>query len=363
MAGLARLIFKVANSVRVAGEVSESFPILVGVGQGDHLSTLLFDIYIDDMLEFLHAESGPKGICISQGVDIKALTYADDLIGLSLDPQDLQVSINHVAEWLKRWRMQSNKQKSVVMVFHPMEGQSANVPAEQRLNTWTLDGRTLLQVQSYKYLGVWFSENRSWDLHASKALAKMRAALGYWRPLLCCHGIPIKIRAMMIQTFIYSSVLFGSEVWSALQVNRRCYDIVAKEAMRAVMGLRCSEVASDVLFADMGLLPPSLLMDANKQCYSLHLSNLQGTRWCKMAKARCFPGHRAVGRPRVGANWQREVQKFSEDICHDLNISDIFKAPISQLAVRRVSSRSQRGVQVLNMPCTETLTIIIGHTI
>ena len=69
--------------------------------------------------------------CILQGVDIKALTHADDLIGLSLDPQDLQVSINHVAEWLKRWRMQSNKKKNVVMVFHPMEGQSANVLAEQ----------------------------------------------------------------------------------------------------------------------------------------------------------------------------------------------------------------------------------------
>ena len=236
------------------------------------------------------------------------------------------------------------------MVSRPMEGQSANVQAEQRSNTWTLDGHTLLQVQSYKYLGVWFSENGSWDLHASKALAKMRTALGYSRPLLSCHCILIKIRVMMIQPFIYSSVLFGNEVWSALQVNRRCFDVVAKEAIQAVMGLQCSEVASDVLFPDMGLLPPSRLMDANKQCCSQHLSNLQGTRWCKMAKASCFPGHRAAGRQRVGANWQREVQKFSEDICYNLNIPHIFKAPISKLAARRVSSRFQRGVHVLNIP-------------
>ena len=38
------------------------------------------------------------------------------------------------------------------------------------------------------------------------------------------------------------------------------------------------------------------------------------------------------------------------DICHDLNISDIFKDPTTQLAARRASSRSQRGVHVLNTP-------------
>ena len=48
---------------------------MVGVGQGDPLSTLLFDIYIDSLLELLHAEGGPKGISISHGVDIKMLTY------------------------------------------------------------------------------------------------------------------------------------------------------------------------------------------------------------------------------------------------------------------------------------------------
>ena len=102
---------KSQSSVRIPDEMSESFPILVGVKQGDPLSTFLFDIYIDNLLESLHAEGGPKGICISQGVDVKALTYADNLNGLPLDPQDLRVSINHVAEWLKRWRMQAKTRR------------------------------------------------------------------------------------------------------------------------------------------------------------------------------------------------------------------------------------------------------------
>ena len=45
----------------------------VGLGQADTLSTLLFDVYVGDLLELLHAEGGPKGPCVSQGVNINAL--------------------------------------------------------------------------------------------------------------------------------------------------------------------------------------------------------------------------------------------------------------------------------------------------
>jgi hypothetical protein len=351
------LFSKSNSSVRVAGEMSDGFPLQVGVGQGDPLSTLLFDIYIDDLLESLHSEEAPEGICISDAAEIRALTFADDVACLNHDAQGLQACINHVGEWLKKWRMHANTQKSVVMVFHPKEDQSAAVPVEQRMNFWTMDGHTLSQVESFKYLGVWFSENGSWDLHASKALAKMRSALGYWKPLLACHRLPIKIRVMMIQTFIYSSVLYGSEVWDTSEVNRRCFDVVAKDAIRAVMGLQCHEVASDILFTDTGLLPPSSLMDAAKLCYNKRLVRLQPTRWCKQARVCHFYGHRRLGRPRVGVNWLADVQKLSGDICHTLNISDVFKACEAQQAARRVSQRSQAQLNVAMQPAADDVAV------
>ena len=64
---------KLQSSVCIASETSEYFPIMVGLGQGETLSTLLVDIYIHDLLELLRAEGGPKGPCISQGVDINVL--------------------------------------------------------------------------------------------------------------------------------------------------------------------------------------------------------------------------------------------------------------------------------------------------
>jgi hypothetical protein len=335
---------KARSCVRVAGELSEQFDIHVGVGQGDPLSTLLFDIFIDDLLLDLHNTQENSGVQIADGLTVCATTYADDVGGISHEPQGLQEIINHVGQWLNKWRMQANAVKSVVMVFHPQQGQAASVPMEQRTHTWTLNGQTLSQVDTYKYLGVYFTENGSWDLHASKALGKMRAALGYWKPLLSCQRVPVRARAMMIQTLIYSSVLYGSEVWSATCATRKAYDVVAKEAIRSVMGLHRCEASSDALFADLGLLPPSLLIDAAKQCYLQHLNSLSGGRWCKAAVACRFGGTRSAGRPQVGANWLGEVQKCSRNICKDLNIADLSTPIGDQPPVRRVSNRiSHRG--------------------
>jgi hypothetical protein len=123
---------------------------------------------------------------------------------------------------------------------------------------------------------------------------------------------------------------------------RESYDIVAKDAIRSVLGLHRSEASSDALFADMGLLAPSLLIDAAKQCYLRHINSLSDQRWCKAAAACRFDGPRSAGRPRVGANWLNEVQKCSQGICHDLNIAEMDTPIGEQEPVRRMSGRSRQ---------------------
>jgi hypothetical protein len=85
------------------------------------------------------------------------------------------------------------------------------VPAKDRRNAWTLGGIAIDQVSKYKYLGVVYQEDGSWQHTRAKALAKMQAAYG-WRPLLSCSSLPTKVRLLMVQTFIYSAVMYGAEV-------------------------------------------------------------------------------------------------------------------------------------------------------
>jgi hypothetical protein len=94
------------------------------------------------------------------------------------------------------------------------------VPAQDRLNTWTLGGIAIDQV-STKYLGVVYQEDGSWQAHAQRR-SQMQAAYGYWRPLLSCSSLPTKVRLLMVQTFI-SAVMYGAEVWTRRRRSKtRC---------------------------------------------------------------------------------------------------------------------------------------------
>ena len=317
--------------------MSEPFDIHVGVGQGDPLSTLLFDIFIDDLLVSLHTECGGNGVAMSEFVQIVSLAFADDVTCVSHSPEKLQASIDHVAAWLRKWRMDANTVKSKIVAFHPSVEEAAG---GSHPNVWTLGGAPITQVESIKYLGVWFTENGSWDLHVQKSLAKMKSALGYWRPLLRCHRLSTKIRVLMLQTFIYNAALYGSEVWSGTQNMLTAFDVIVKSALRSVLGLRRMEVGSDALFIESGLTPPSRIIMVNKLCYHSHVLSLDTSRWSKLALTCSFDGVRTAGRPRAGVNWVGEVQSFTENVCHALNIPDLFQRAADQSPVRRVSTRS-----------------------
>jgi hypothetical protein len=92
----------------------------------------------------------------------------------------------HLAQQMADAREFHQKQDGI----SPQEGESA--AGEERRNAWTPGGIAIDQVSKYKYLGVVYQEDGSWQAHAQR-LAKMQAAYGYWRPLLSCSSLPTKV--------------------------------------------------------------------------------------------------------------------------------------------------------------------------
>jgi hypothetical protein len=107
------------------------------------------------------------------------------------------------------------------------------VPAQDRLNTWTLGGIAIDQVS--KYPGVVYQEDGSWQAHA-QALAKMQAAYGYWRPLLSCSSLPTKVRLLMVQTFIYPRSCMARKCDTTKAVKDKMSAVV-KKALRSILAL------------------------------------------------------------------------------------------------------------------------------
>jgi hypothetical protein len=144
--------------------------------------------------------------------------------------------MDYIHTWLNKWRMQGNFTKSKVMVFHPKEGESCSViPAKDRRNAWTLGGIAIDQVSKYKYLGVVYQEMGSWQARA-KALAKMQAAYGYWRPLLSCSSLPTRSDCSWFRPSSIPAVMYGAEVWDTTKAVKDKMSAVVKNS-RSILAL------------------------------------------------------------------------------------------------------------------------------
>jgi hypothetical protein len=84
------------------------------------------------------------------------------------------------------------------------------VPAKDRRNAWTLGGIAIDQVSKYKYLGVVYQEDGSW--HTRKG-ASDASSLWVLEATAVMQQSADKGRLLMVQTFIYSAVMYGAEVW------------------------------------------------------------------------------------------------------------------------------------------------------
>jgi hypothetical protein len=122
----------------------------------------------------------------------------------------------------------------------------------------------------------------------------------------------------MVQTFIYSAVMYGAEVWDTTKAVKDKMSAVVKKAL-SILALHPRDCSSDVLYGDTGLHP----------VYSLMLPNCVGSTdartwgWPKEALRFSFEGSRGVGRPKVGTDWCGNVKSITEQIQHTLNIAKV----------------------------------------
>ena len=129
--------------------MSDSINITKGVHQGNVLSPLLFNIFINDLSDDIIDLKAPI-LCDTR---ISHLLYADDLLLLSISESELQQNINQVNEFCSRWGLSINPDKSKIMIF------TKNGQVKKNGFKFLVGDRHLECVNQYKYLGVTVSSS------------------------------------------------------------------------------------------------------------------------------------------------------------------------------------------------------------
>ena len=101
--------------IRINNEYqTEWFNVPSGVRQGDPLSPTLFNLFINDLVDYL--KNTGVGIHIDQEL-ISVLLYADDIILLAKSETELQILLGALETWCKTWLLKVNVSKTNIMHF------------------------------------------------------------------------------------------------------------------------------------------------------------------------------------------------------------------------------------------------------
>ena len=294
----------VSCAMRINGKLTDWFNVGCGLKQGCSLSNILFNMYIDDLIKNINA--------LDIGIDIGnekvgILVYADDVVLLSENEQDLQTLLNELNTWCLNNEMSVNASKSKIMHFRP---QSFNIT---QVNFFCGD-QELEKVNQYVYLGLVLTEVLDYSVMAQHVANSAGRALGLVIAKFKSAGsLPFSTFTKLYDSMVWSIIDFGASVWGFMSFS--CITAIQNRALRFYMGVGRYTPNAGVA-GDTGW----------KSTYLKQLKNVFG-RWCRIKSmdgqrinVKIYNWSIRHGDTGRSKNWAHHVK----DILNDSNLLDYF---------------------------------------
>ena len=224
---LKSLCHNVHCTTRINDFATEWFDVSVGLKQGCILSPVLFNAFMEDLVQLIRDEQ--KGVTCGD-LNVPILLYANDIVLLSGCEENLQSMLHILGEWCCKWGLTINSNKSKVMHFR---SQSVDKTGFQ----FICADETLEIISQYKYLRLILIEHLDY-LQMTKCVAKSASrALGF---LICkdkaLGGMPFKCFTKCYNSLVQPVIDYGSTVWGTKGYSCVIH-AVQNRACRCFLGL------------------------------------------------------------------------------------------------------------------------------
>jgi exonuclease III len=232
-----RAIYK-ENYIRVRLPCGISPPVLLkrGVRQGCPASTMLFDIFINDILEEIKRH-GLGAAVPGLKEKLAGLLYADDLVLLASSPEELQVMMDILTKWLNKWEMKVGPAKCGVMAFHQ---DTSAVDGKD----WRIQGEKIPVVTRYEYLGIDVIANLDMREVVLTRLRKGEKTLGQVRSFLQTRALPIEVRLSVFKATVLPIIAYGGELYG-MQIERVSkMQTLVNQGLRWIIGGRGADMSA-----------------------------------------------------------------------------------------------------------------------
>lgn len=182
--------------VRVGTSLSDIAKINSGVPQGGILSPILFNIYAAD-------QPTSPNTTVAEFADDKAIISIHE--NPHIASQNLQLHLDLMAVWYKKWRIKVNQSKSQHTTF------TLRIPPCPSVS---LDNIQIPSSQSAKYLGLTIDRRLTWSHHIKNKKLALNTRLHFLKTLISNN----KHTSLNVKLLIYKSLLkpmwtYGLQLW------------------------------------------------------------------------------------------------------------------------------------------------------
>ncbi|KAH6575230.1 hypothetical protein BASA50_008070 [Batrachochytrium salamandrivorans] len=190
---------------RAGSLLSDPFPVQRGVRQGCSLSGLLFNLFINDILNGVAPITVP-GLPRDTN-SIRGLMYADDVAVFADSEQSLLAASTTVEQWANWWEMQFGVAKCGIISFTGHLAPRLDNPLNTRLH-----GQLVSRVESYKYLGVLIDSKLDYSAWLKQKRSALEHTISVFHPVLASHQLTVNYRFCIFSAVVMGKAYYGLEL-------------------------------------------------------------------------------------------------------------------------------------------------------
>ena len=249
-----------------------------GVIQGDNLSPLLFNIYVNDLPRAL--EVGKTNPIRIMDRNLNSLMWADDIILMSETREGLQQCINNLQDYCQEWKLEINLKKTKTIIFNKSGAKLKNL----RLY---LQNKLIENVTQYPYLGFIVAASGTLKHGIQNLVDKAKRA---W---FAIQSILIKSKEKNVKTYttlfdkvIKPIILYSCEIWGKCDkmeentenIGKTIWERFHLRACKNIIGAhkRASNIAT---LAEIGRYPIGIEIHKRMIRYLLRMKNVEEERF------------------------------------------------------------------------------------
>ena len=258
----------VKSAVKHQGNISNNIHSQLGVKQGDPSSSLLFMMFVNDILTTINTEL--EGIFTINEVKLFLLAYADDQVLFSTSTTSLQSMLNDIEHYCNAWGLKININKTKVIIFENSKIYSHH--------NFYLYNEKLEVVSSFKYLGVYFFKNGNWSRtqkciadHASKAMFRLFSILNQ-------YNFKTLQKCKLFDILVASVLNYSSEVWGFHEAKD--IELLHTKFLRKIL---CVNTSTNItgLYGELGRVPLIIIRKINMLRYWIKILKSDDNSWIK----------------------------------------------------------------------------------